>query len=392
MTLRILLILGALTAFGPMAIDLYLPSFPVLAKAFATDVEHVQLSLAAYFIGMALGQLLYGPLIDRYGRRLPLLLGVAVFCLASLACALADSLDAMIIARFVQALGGCVGIVASRTVVRDLCDAPTTAKVFSQLLLVMGLAPILAPVLGGLLLELSGWPSLFITLALFSAATGLAVWRWLPETYPAGLTPAPLSGALRQYGRLWRDRHFLGHTLTCSFAMAGMFAYIAGSPFVFIELYGVPAEHYGWLFGTNAAGFILLAQLNARLLRRQGPLFWLRRWVWFYFGSGLVLSVVALSQPVALWPLLVPLFCCIASLGCIMPNATACALAEQGEHAGSASALLGCVQFMLAAVAAAAVGWLHEGSALPLAGIIAFCGLLAVLSALWTARPANAPL
>lgn len=386
MTLRILLILGILTAFGPMAIDLYLPSFPALAQAFTTDVEHIQGSLAAYFVGMAIGQLMYGPLIDRYGRRRPLLIGVAVFSLASLACAVSGSLEHLILARFVQALGGCVGIVASRTVVRDLCDPPTTAKVFSQLLLVMGLAPILAPLLGGFLLETAGWPSLFFALAFFSAMTWLAVWRWLPETYPVGLEPAPLSGALGQYVRLWQDRHFLGHTLTCGFAMGGMFAYIAGSPYVFIELYGVPAGHYGWVFGSNAAGYILMAQLNARLLRYQGPLFWLKRWVLFYLGSGVALIAVACSHPQSLWPLLIPLFCCIASLGCIMPNATACALAEQGERAGSASALLGCVQFVLAASAALLVGFLHNGSVVPLAGVIGLCGLLALLSAIWTNR------
>lgn len=389
MNLRILLILGALTAFGPMAIDLYLPSFPTLAEVFATDVEHIQHSLAAYFVGMALGQLIYGPLIDRYGRRIPLLAGVAVFCLASLFCAFANTLDDMVLARFIQALGGCVGIVASRTVVRDLCDALTTARVFSQLLLVMGLAPILAPLVGGLLLELFGWRSLFLALALFSGLTGWAVWRYLPETYPKGLAPAPLNRAIHQYGRLLRDKAFMGQVMTGGLAMAGMFAYIAGSPYVFIQLYGVPAEHYGWLFGANAAGFILLAQLNAHLLRWKGPEFWLKVWVGFYLISGLVLLGLALVQPVSLWPLLIPLFCCIACLGCIMPNATACALADQGAQAGSASALLGSVQFLLAALAAAAVGILHNGTALPLALVIAACGLLALCSLLWTERNAS---
>ncbi|MBB3102390.1 multidrug effflux MFS transporter [Azomonas macrocytogenes] len=380
MTLRILLILGALTAFGPMAIDLYLPSFPTLAVVFSTDIEHVQLSLAAYFIGLALGQLIYGPVIDRYGRRLPLLFGTVIFSLASLACAFSPSLDWLIAMRFVQAFGGCVGMVASRTVVRDLCDPPTTAKVFSQLMLVMGIAPILAPLIGGLLLQWFGWASIFVVLMVFGGLCGLAVLLWLPETYPAGLPPAPMSGALRQYWRLLSDRAFMGHVLTGGFAMSGMFAYIAGSPHVFIELYAIPAQHYGWLFGSNAAGFIFMSQVNARLLRLRGPYFWLPRWICVYFVSGLALLAIALSRPAMLWPLLLPLFCCIASLGCIIPNATACAMAKQADNAGSASALMGSLQFASAAIAAASVGAFGSASAIPLAGVICSCGLLAILA------------
>jgi MFS transporter, DHA1 family, multidrug resistance protein len=374
MNLRILLILGALCAFGPLAIDFYLPSFPTLAQQFATDVEQVQLSLAAYFVGIALGQLFYGPLADRYGRRGPLLLGVALFTAASLACALAPSLEWLIGARFVQALGGCAGMVVTRAVVRDLCDPLTSAKVFSQLMLVMGLAPILAPLGGGLLLGTLGWPWIFHSLALFAGLCLLAVLLWLPETRPRALAPAPLRGALGQYRVLLGNGAFITYSLAGGVAMAGMFAYIAGSPFVFIELYGVPAEHYGWLFGSNAAGFVLMAQVNARLVRRGGPGRWLRRMAPLYLASGLALLALAAWQPASLWPLLVPLFVCVASLGSILPNATACAMAGQGEHAGSASALLGSLQFSVAASASALVGALHDGTAAPMALVIALCG------------------
>ena len=258
---------------------MYLPAFPLLAESFGTSVDHVQLSLAAYFIGLAIGQLVYGPLADRYGRRGPLLIGVVLFTLASLASAFAPSMDWLIGIRFVQALGGCAGMVVARAVVRDLCDPMTSAKVFSQLMLVMGLAPILAPVAGGALLASFGWPSIFILLTLFSAMCLVAVTLWLPETYPAGLPRQPMSGALGQYLRLFRDRFFIGHVLTGALCMAGMFAYITGSPFVFIELYGVKPEHFGWLFGINAAGFILMAQVNVRLVRWRGPEFWVRRCV-----------------------------------------------------------------------------------------------------------------
>lgn len=386
MNLRMVLILGALSAFGPLAIDFYLPAFPAMAQAFATDEKHVQTTLAAYFLGLSLGQLAYGPMADRFGRRKPLLFGVALFTLASLACAYAPNLDTLILARFVQALGGCAGMVLSRAIVSDKCDPVASAKVFSQLMLVMGLAPILAPMLGGVLVNLAGWQSIFLTLSLFSAACLVAVGLGLPESLPAHMPRQPLSGALRQYLRLLADRTFFGHALTGGIAIAGMFAYIAGSPFVFIKLYGVPAEHYGWLFGTNAAGFILVAQINARLLAKRGPAFLLVRAVWLYLVAGLALLAVAALRPAELWPLLVPLFICIASLGCIIPNASACAMRGQGARAGSASALMGCLQFSVAAGAAALVSLLHDGSAVPMALVISLCGALVVSVALLTRR------
>ncbi|WP_317848069.1 multidrug effflux MFS transporter [Pseudomonas sp. HTZ2] len=386
MNLRIVLILGALSAFGPLAIDFYLPAFPAMAQAFGTDEKHVQTTLAAYFLGLSLGQLAYGPVADRFGRRTPLLFGITLFTLASLACAYAPNLQTLVLARFVQALGGCAGMVLSRAIVSDKCDPVASAKVFSQLMLVMGLAPILAPMLGGVLVNVSGWQSIFLALSLFSAACLLAVSLGLPESLPPDMPRQPLSGALRQYLRLIGDRVFLGHALTGGIAIAGMFAYIAGSPFVFIKLYGVPAEHYGWLFGTNAAGFILMAQVNARLLAKRGPAFLLARAVWLYLLAGLALLCVAALRPESLWPLLVPLFLCIASLGCIIPNASACAMSGQGARAGSASALMGCAQFSVAAGAAALVGVLHDGSAVPMALVISLCGVLVVSVAMLTRR------
>ncbi|BBN52599.1 Bcr/CflA family drug resistance efflux transporter [Pseudomonas chlororaphis subsp. aurantiaca] len=390
MNLRTILILGALSAFGPLAIDFYLPAFPAMALAFGTDEKHVQLTLAAYFLGLSIGQLAYGPVADRFGRRIPLLAGVGLFTLASLACAYAPNLEWLIGARFVQALGGCAGMVISRAVVSDKCDAVGSAKVFSQLMLVMGLAPILAPMLGGLLVNLYGWQSIFIMLTLFSALAGLAVALGLPESLPAHVPRQPLSGALRQYGRLLADRVFLGHALTGGIAIAGMFAYIAGSPFVFIKLYGVPAEHFGWFFGINAGGFILVAQINARLLAKRGPAFLLARTVWIYLLGGLALLAVSSLHPAQLWPLLLPLFICIASLGCILPNASACAMNGQGARAGSASAMLGCLQFSVAAGVAALVGVLHDGSAVPMATVISLCGILVVTLAMVTRKLQNA--
>ncbi|GAC1036573.1 multidrug effflux MFS transporter [Pseudomonas sp. No.117] len=390
MTFRLLLILGALSAFAPFAIDMYLPSFPSLALSFATDIEHVQLSLAVYFAGLASGQLFYGPLADRFGRRLPLLIGIGLFCLASLGCALAPSLPWLIAARFVQALGGCAGMVIARAVVRDLCEPIAAARAFSQIMLVTGIAPIIAPFAGSLLLSTFGWQAIFVSLALFAAACGAAVALWLPESLPAHHPRAPLSGALRNYLRLLRDRSFIGHTLTGGIAMAGMFAYISGSPFVLIELYGVAPEHYGWVFGLNAAGFILLGQVNARLVVRQGPAFWLRRAVLAYAAAGLILLLVGAFQPKALPVLMIPLFCAIALLGGIVPNASACALAGQGANAGSASALMGSLQFVLAALASASVGALHNGTVVPLCAVLALCAVSSALLARWTQRQATA--
>ncbi|MEX5684991.1 MULTISPECIES: multidrug effflux MFS transporter [Pseudomonas] len=390
MNFRTILILGALSAFGPLAIDFYLPAFPAMALAFGTDEQHIQMTLAAYFLGLSIGQLAYGPVADRFGRRIPLLAGVGLFIAASLACAFAPNLEWLIGARFVQALGGCAGMVISRAVVSDKCDAVGSAKVFSQLMLVMGLAPILAPMLGGLLVNTTGWQSIFLALTFFSALVGLAVALGLPESMPAHVPRQPLSGALRQYGRLLADPVFLGHALTGGIAIAGMFSYIAGSPFVFIKLYGVPAEHFGWLFGANAAGFILVAQVNARLLAKRGPAFLLTRTVWIYLGAGLALLAVTSMHTAQLWPLLIPLFICISSLGCILPNASACAMSGQGARAGSASAMLGCLQFSVAAGAAALVGVLHDGSAVPMAMVISLCGILVVSVAMLTRRMQNA--
>ena len=237
-----------------------------------------------------------------------------------------------------------------------------------------------------MLINVAGWQSIFLVLSLFSAGALLAIGLGLPESLPAHVPRQPLSGALRQYLRLAADRVYLGHALTGGIAIAGMFAYIAGSPFVFIKLYGVPAEHYGWLFGTNAAGFILVAQVNARLLAKRGPAFLLVRAVWVYLLAGLVLLAVAALRPTQLWPLLIPLFVCLASLGCIIPNAAACAMNGQGARAGSASALMGSLQFSVAAAAAALVGVLHDGSAVPMALVLSVCGALVVSVALLTRR------
>lgn len=389
MGLRLLLILGALTAFGPLAIDFYLPAFPQMAEAFSVDVERVQHSLSAYFLGLCAGQLLYGPLADHFGRRRPLLVGVAIFALASLGCALAGSLDELVVLRVLQALGGCAGTVIARAVVRDLCDPLETARAFSRLMLVMGLAPMLAPAAGGVLLGWLGWQSIFVVLAIFAVLCWLAVFFLLPESLPLGERRLGVRQALVSYRELLGHPQFMGQTLAGGLAISGMFAYIAGSPFVFIELYGVPVEHYGWLFGSNALGFITVSQLNTWLLLRRGPAYWALRAALLYVVLAGVLLVVAFARPAALWVLWLPLFASVAILGCVMPNTSSCAMAAQGRRAGSAAALMGSIQFAMAALAASVVGWLHDGTARPMAGVMFVTALAAALVAGWAARQAR---
>ena len=373
-----LLLLGALTAFAPMSIDMYLPSLPAIAAAFATDSAAAQYTLASFFIGLALGQAVYGPLADRYGRKPPLYAGLALYIVASIGCALAPDIATLTVLRFVQAIGGCAGVVIARAVVRDRFDARTSAKIYSLLMLVMGLAPILAPIMGGWILALASWRAIFGVLALFGFATLLLSWRHLPETRPANaIGDGGVGAALRVYGDLLRDRNFIGYALSGGFALGGMFAYITGSPHVFIELYNVPAQYYGWLFGLNALGLIASSQYNRRLLTHHTADAILRRANRVTVLLGLVLLAVAASGWGGLPILLIPLFGYIASLGFTGPNAMACALAHQGTRAGSASALIGSLQFGVATVSSMLVGLLGGGSALSMAAVIAGCGVLA---------------
>lgn len=381
MPLKFLLILGGLSAFGPLAIDLYLPAFPAMAEAFGTDGEHIQLSLSAYFIGLASGQLFYGPIADRFGRRKPLLFGIVLFFLASLACAFAPTLEWLLVARFAQALGGCAGIVVNRAVVRDLCTPIEAARAFSQLMLVMGVAPILAPLGGGLLLSVGGWPLIFYFLAAFSGIYIFAVIFGLPETLSADAPRPPLMSAFGRYSRLLREPVFMFHALTGGVAMAGMFAYIAGAPFVIIEMYGVSPENFGWFFGMNAAGFILFAQFNSRLLRRRPPIKLLKVTSYIYCLSTALLLAVALWQPPTIWAMMLPLFFSVAVIALVLPNSSASAMAGHGHQAGVASALMGTMQFVIAGITSALVGLLHTGTAVPMAAIMATCGVVVVIMA-----------
>jgi DHA1 family bicyclomycin/chloramphenicol resistance-like MFS transporter len=377
---RLALTLGTLSAFAPLSIDMYLPGLPAIAHDFGTDTAAVQQTLAVFFIGLSLGQAFYGPIADRLGRRRPLLFGCALYALACIGCALAPSLGSLIVLRFAQALGGCAGIVIARSVVRDLFDQRESARMYSFLMLVMGLAPITAPLIGGQLLLFFGWRAIFVTLSLFGVLCFVLVWFGLPETLPLERrTQAGLGEALRTYGSLLIDPRFMGYALASGLASAAMFAYIAGSPFVFIELNGVPPQYFGLLFGINAVGLIAASQINRWLLVRyqNGQILTVALTV--TAASGLLLAVLTWAGIGGFVGLLIVLFCTIASTGFVGPNATAAAMAPYARRAGSAAALLGAVQFACGALSGALVSALHNGTALPMTGVIALCGVTAFL-------------
>ena len=379
-TLRLTIILGCLAAFGPLSIDMYLPSLPTLAQEFRTDTAAAQLTLSIFFIGLAFGQALYGPITDRFGRKRPLLVGCALYMLASVACVLAPSIEALVVLRLLQALGGCAGMVISRSVVRDLFDEHESARIYSFLILVMGIAPITAPLLGGQLLALFGWRSIFWLLGTFGLICLLMVAFGLPESLPADRrNRAGVLQALGVYVQLLADRRFVSYALTGGFLTAGMFAYISGSPFVVIELYGVSPQQYGWIFGANALGLIIASQLNRWLLERYRGDTILFATLAVAAAASVVLVLVAALGLGGLAGLLLPLFICIASVGLVGPNTTAAAMAPYGRVAGSASALLGTLQFVVGAIASIVVGALYNGTALPMAGTIAACCVAALV-------------
>lgn len=370
-----IVLMGALTAIGPLSIDMYLPAFPAIGREFAAT-GRVELTLASFFTGLALGQLFYGPLSDRFGRKPPLYAGLALYTVASIGAALAGHIEALIAWRFLQGLGGCAGMVIARAVVRDRCQPAEAAQAFSMLMLVMGLAPILAPLLGSYLLLAGGWRSLFLVLATFGAFCLLLAWHGLGESLVRRLPRLELRKVLAAYSGLLRDRHFTGHVLASGLAFSGMFAYIAGSPFVLMQLHGLDARSYGWVFGGNALGLIAAAQVNAHLLRRNrcDMRTLLRRGLATAALAGSSLLTLALAGQLGLPTLLPGLFLYVASLGFISPNAGASALAGHGHQAGTASALMGALQFLLATLAGAAMGLWHDGSALPLAAALALSG------------------
>lgn len=374
-----IVLMGALTAIAPLSIDMYLPSFPAIAAELSA-LGRVELTLAAFFIGVALGQLFYGPISDRFGRKPPLYVGLALFALASTGAALATNIEALVWWRFLQGLGGCAGMVIARAVVRDRCAPQEAAKAFSLLMLVMGLAPILAPLLGSLLLKVASWRALFAVLAVFAVLCLLAIWKTLAESHDSkNAEPLHLGRVLKDYAALLKHRPFMAYTLSSGLAFSGMFAYIAGSPFVVMQLHGLTPQQYGWMFGINACGLIAASQLNMFLLRRHDMTTLLQAGLFVAAGAGIFLSTLAWLHMLTLPLLLAGFFVFTSSMGLIAPNGGAAALADQGAKAGTASALMGALQFTLATLAGASMSLWHDGSVIPLVTVMMFCGGVASL-------------
>ena len=388
---RLVVALGALTAFGPLSLDMYLPGLPDLSRDLGASAATAQLTLTACMVGLAAGQLLAGPLSDARGRRGPLLAGLALYAATSALCALAPSAWALIPLRLLQGLAGAAGIVIARAVVRDLHAGEAAARFFALLTLVNGLAPIVAPIAGGQLLGVTDWRGVFWALAAIGVALLLVGWRWVPETLPARERHGGgLAATTAVFGRLLRDRAVVGCTLAQGFATAMMFCYIAGSPFVVQEIYGLSAQLFSVVFAVNALGIVLFAHASSRLVAAHGP----RRLLAAGIATGLggaVALLAAVLLDAGLAGVLPAFFLIVSSVGLVGPNATALALAGDPRSAGSASALLGLAQFALGAAFAPLAGVGGGETALPLALVTVALGAAAAAAFGLLARPAQQP-
>ncbi|MEV1328042.1 multidrug effflux MFS transporter [Micromonospora costi] len=380
--LRLVLVLGSLIAIGPLTIDMYLPALPDIAVDLHTSSAAVQLTLTGTLAGLAFGQLLIGPLSDAVGRRAPLLAGIALHVVASVLCVLAPSITVVGVLRLLQGLGVAAASVVAMAVVRDLFSGTAFARLFSRLMLVMGVAPILAPTLGSGLLRWSDWRGVFVALAVFGVLLMGVASFGLRETLPvAARRRGGVTETARVYASLLRDRTFVGLVLVTGLAMAALFAYVAGSSFVFQEQYGLDEQEFGLAFGAGAVGLIAATQLNVRLLRRYPPQRILVTALVMGTVAGLTLLTIAATGFGGLPAVLAALWVVLAAAGLAMPNAPALALSRHGEAAGTAAALLGAVQFGVGALAAPLVGML--GTGIVAMAVVVAGGMVAALAVLF---------
>lgn len=376
---RLIFILGLLTALGPFSIDMYLPAFPDIAAGLQTTTARVMLSLSSFFIGISAGQLLYGPLLERFGRKRPLYFGLSLYLLASVGCAFATSVDWLIAIRLLQALGGCAGMVAARAIVRDLFEVKENAKIFSRLMLVVAISPIVAPALGGYVTAVLGWRWVFACLVIVAAIT-LAAAAWLlPESkHPDpqfSLRPLPI---LRNFSGIIRHPQFYTYAFTSAIASAGLYAYISGSPYVYMELLRVSEKTYGWIFAFIASGLITASQINNLLLRRHTSEQIIRGALVAQGSVAILLVTTVLLGFTGLYLTTLLIFLFLSCQGFIFPNASALSLAPFGHKAGSASALMGAIQMSIGAGASALVSLLSNHTALPMTGVMCTTALSAL--------------
>lgn len=385
------LVLGALTALPPLSMDMYLPTLPAVTRSLGSPAATVQLTLTACLAGMALGQLVVGPMSDRWGRRRPLLIGMIVYVAATAICALAPTVGLLIGFRLLQGLAGAAGIVIARAVVRDLYDGVEMARFFSTLMLISGVAPIIAPLIGGQVLRLTDWRGIFVVLTAVGIALTLVAVKWLHETLPAGKRHSGGVGeALRTMRGLLADRVFTGYTLTGGLAFAALFAYISASPFVVQEIYGASPQTFSLLFGVNSVGLIVLGQINGKVLVGRVSLdkaLGLGLGVITLAATALLLMTSGVLGKVGLLPVAAGLFVLMSAMGLVMPNTNALALLRTPHAAGSASALIGTSSYLIGAVASPLVGIAGEATAVPMALVQLICALGALGCFLGLCRP-----
>ncbi|WCD86170.1 Bicyclomycin resistance protein [Streptomyces xanthophaeus] len=389
--LLVIFMLGGLTALPPLSMDMYLPALPAVTDALNSPAATVQLTLTACLAGMALGQLVIGPMSDKWGRRTPLLTGMVVYVLATALCAFAPTVELLIAFRLLQGLAGAAAIVIARAVVRDLYDGVEMARFFSTLMLVSGVAPIIAPLIGGQVLRFSDWRGVFVVLTGVGALLTLLVWRRLDETLPPERRHTGGVGtALRTMRGLLGDRVFAGYTLAGGFAFAVLFSYIAASPFVIQEIYGASPQAFSLLFGVNSVGLIAAGQINGKLLVGRVSLDKVLTAGLAIAGAAsvaLLLMSTEVFGKAGLFPVAAALFVLMSSMGLILPNTNAQALMRTPHAAGSASALIGTASFLVGAVASPLVGIAGEDTAVPMAVVQVTCSVLATGFFLGMCRP-----
>jgi DHA1 family bicyclomycin/chloramphenicol resistance-like MFS transporter len=388
------LVLGGLTATPPLAMDMYLPSLPAVTKSLAAPAATVQLTLTACLVGMALGQMVVGPMSDRWGRRRPLLIGLVSYVVATAVCALAPTVDLLVAFRLAQGLAGAAGIVIARAVVRDLYEGVAMARFFSNLMLISGIAPIVAPLIGGQILRVTDWRGVFVALTAVGIALTVLVWARLPETLaPADRHGGGVGEALRSMRGLLADRVFSGYVLTGSFAFVVVFAYISASPFVIQEIYGASPQTFSLLFGANSVGLVIVGQINGKLLVGRVSLDKVLAVGLAVLGlaaTALLLMSAGVFGEVGLAPISVGLFVVMSAIAVTMPNAQALALMRVEHSAGAASALLGTSSFLVGAIAAPLVGIAGEDTAVPMALVQLGAVLVAGACFVGMCRPWNA--
>jgi len=381
-------IMTALVAFGPLSTDMYLPSLPAMKADFGATVSQVQLTLSVFLGGFAVSQLLYGPLSDRFGRRPVLLFGIVVYGVASVACFLSTTIEALIIARFFQAFGACSGPVLGRAVVRDVYGQERAAQVLAYMGSAMALAPAVAPMFGGYLQVWFGWQANFVAISVFAFVLVLLVAFLIQETNqhqnPDALKPARLIG---NYLELLRHREFLGYVLLNSFVFSGLFAFISGSSFVFIEIFGLEPNIYGICFGLVVCGYISGTLLAGRFSRKLGGPRMLRYGSTLALCAGFLLAGVAYGGGNSATSVVAPMMLFMVGVGLVMPNSMAGAIGPFPKMAGAASALMGFLQMTIAASVGGGVGLLHDGTHLPMVTAIALMGALTFVSYLIFVRP-----